>query len=196
MIRRKWLIALCLIILAAACADKAATGPVADTPENRKAAAQRYLKAMPPQDMLRNVIINMTSQLTPDARKRFLKAENDKDLMKKAYDISEKALVKHFTPDELNAMTNFYGSAAGKSARPKFSPYMMEIMPQITREVRKEIIRMQVEDKTEQSKAGAPKAAPPPAASTKPEPAKPQTPQPQPQQPQAEKPKRGQPQNK
>ena len=128
MIHKKWFIVLCVIILAAACVDQSSTsGSVADTPANRKAAAQRYLKAMPPQGMLHNVIINMTDKLPEKDRQRFLQAQNDKGLVQKVYDISERALIKNFTPDELNAMANFYGSPAGKSARPKFSPYMMEI---------------------------------------------------------------------
>lgn len=179
MIPRKWIIALSIIILAAACTDKAATtGSVADTPENRKAAAQRYLKAVPPQEMLRHVLEDMTKRVPENARKRFLEAQTDKDLLKKTHDISEKALIKHFTPDELNAMTAFFGSAAGKSARAKFTPYMTEVMPKINKEVRAVIIKMQVEDK----KAGAAEAAKTQAAPTKPEPAKPvkpQTPQPQ-----------------
>ena len=174
--------ALCLIILTAACSNKSTpTRSVPDTPANRKAAAQRYLEAMPSQQMLHNVILNMTSKLPPKARQRFLKAQNDKDLLKKTYNISEKALVKYFTPDELNAMTNFYGSPAGKSARPKFSPYMMTIMPRITREVRNMIVKMQLPEQKGQPQKGAPPAAKPQAKPVPPEPAKPvkpHTPQP------------------
>ncbi|MBI4644069.1 MAG: DUF2059 domain-containing protein [Deltaproteobacteria bacterium] len=199
MTKGKWLLALFLIILAAACGDKSASpGPVADTPENRKAAAKRYLEAVPPQELLRNITGNMVQRLPEQARKQFREAMDDKELLKNTYRISEEALVKHFTPDELNAMATFFGSPAGKSARIKFSPYMMEIIPQINGEVKKVFAKRQERPKPGSEKEGAPKAAEqskpeqPKAEPSKPEqvkPAQPETPQPEPKKPEAKQPK-------
>ena len=188
-------LALLLIILAAACGDKSSpTAPMADTPENRKAAAKRYLEALPPQEMLKNITGSMIQRLPEAAKKQFQEAMNDKELIEHTYRISENALVKHFTPDEMNAMTNFFGSPAGKSARAKFTPYMSEIMPQINDEVKKVFAKIPEQSKPGSGKEGAPEAAeqakpeqPKAATPPKPEPAKPA--QPATPQPKTETPK-------
>jgi len=215
MIRGKWLLALCILILAAACTEKSTpTGPVADTPENRQAAAKRYLEAVPPQELLQNITGSMLMRMPEATKKKFQEALDDKNLLKKTYDICEKGLIKNFTPDEMNAMTAFFGSPPGKSARNKFNPYMRDIMPEINKEVRTIFTKVQEQAKKEQPPAGAPAPAQPQAAPPKPgqgqpekpkveppkppaaKPAKPEVKQPQTEQPKAEKPKPEQPKNK
>jgi len=199
MLKSKWILALFLIILTAACGDKPAsppaaptsTGPVADTPENRKAAAKKYLEAVPPQELLQNITGNMTQRMPEETRKEFNDALNDKDLLEKTYQISETALIKHFTPDEINAMAAFFGSPAGKSARAKFSGYMREIMPQLNTEMKPIFTKLQEKAKQAQPPAGAhppitPKAEPPKPGQAPP--AKPETPQPKPVKPEAQQP--------
>ena len=187
--RGKWFLALGLIILMAACTGKSSTtGSVPDSPENRLAAAKRYLAAVPPQEMLQSTGALMAQRLPEPTRKIFLKALADKDLLKKTYRICETALVKYFTPDELNAMTAFFGSKAGKSARTKFSPYMHDIMPQINTEMRTVFHKLQEQATKEGKKAGQPQAARPPAAPPKPgdvKPAPPASPKPKVEPPKA-----------
>ncbi len=203
----KGILALFLIIMAAACGDKpasppaapASAGPVADTPENRKAAAKKYLEAVPPQELLQNITGNMIQRMPEETRKEFQDALNDKALLEKTYQISETALIKHFTPDEINAMAAFFGSPAGKSARVKFSAYMREIMPQLNTEMKPIFTKLQEKAKQAQPPAGAP--AMPPSAKPKTEPAKPEpakpakpeTPQPKQEKPEAQQPKAEQP---
>ena len=154
----KWLLALFLIILAAACTGKSTpTGAVADTPENRKAAAKLYLEAVPPEDLLKNITGNMVQKMPEPTKKQFLEALADKELLKHIYSISENALIKHFTPDEMNAMAAFFGSPAGKSARTKFPPYMTDMLPQISDEVKKVFAKVQEQTIKEQPKEGAAK---------------------------------------
>ena len=213
MLKSKWMLALFLIILAAACGDKptsppgasTSAGPVADTPENRKAAAQKYLEAVPPQELLQNITGNMIQRMPEETRKEFQDALNDKALLEKTYQISETALIKHFTPDEINAMAAFFGSPAGKSARAKFSGYMREIMPQVNTEMKPIFTKLQekakqtqppagahppVTPKTEPAKPGpAPPAKPETPATPEPKQEKPEAPQPKAEQPQPDKPK-------
>jgi hypothetical protein len=198
MTKGKWFLALFLIILAAACGDKStSTGPVADTPENRKAAAKRYLEAVPPQELLKNITGGMAQRIPEQYKKQFQEAMDDKELLKNTSRINEEGLVKHFTPDEINAMANFFGSPAGKSARVKYSPYMMEIMPQINEEVKKVFAKIH-EPKPGEEKEGAPKAGEqakpeqPKGEPSKPEqakPAQPETPKPEIKKPEATQPK-------
>ena len=200
MIKGKWILALGIIILAAACGDKStSTGPQADTPENRQAAAQRYLEAMPPQEMLQNIGNNMIRRMPEEARKQFMEALADKAVIEETRRITQEALVKHFTPDELNALAAFFGSPSGKSARSKYGSFVAEIMPQIGVEVKKVFAKLQGPEKE-----GTPQAEQPTAVQPKPEEPKAQQPkaeqpkaeQPQAEQPKVEQPKAEQPKNK
>lgn len=195
-----WFLALFLIILAAACGDKSGpTAPMADTPENRKAAAKHYLEAVPPEDLLKNITGNMIQKMPEPTKKQFLDALADKELLKHVSSISENTLVKHFTPNEMNAMAAFFGSPEGKSARAKFTPYMTEMLPQISEEVKKVFAKVQEQTNKDQPKEGAAKPEPPKAEQPKPteaKPAKPEPPQPKPEKPEVKQPKAEQPKNK
>jgi hypothetical protein len=201
-----------ILMLASACGEKSgptSTAPMADTPENRKIAADSYLKAMPPEEMLQNMTANMIQRMPAETKEQLLKAIKDKDLVANIRRVTETALIKHFTPDEMNAMSNFFGSPAGKSARSKYSAYMGDVMPQVNGEMRKVFAKLQEQSPKPGEKEGAPKAAEPAkpehpkAAAPKPEaakpaqpatpqaiPAKPEVKQPQAEKPQPEKPKK------
>jgi hypothetical protein len=217
MTRGRWLLALLILVLTAACADQKSgqTAPVADTPENRKAAAQRYLEAMTPEEMLRSMTANAAQRMPEPNRKLFMEAMSDQELVKSVHRISQEALVKHFTADELNALAAFYGSPAGKSTRSKFGPYMGDVMPQVSEEVRKVFTKLQEQQKSpdtpkaEEPKPGQPKAEQPKAEPAKPalpkpdqskvapaKPAQPKAEPPKPEQPKSEKPQAEQPKGK
>jgi hypothetical protein len=200
MIRGKWVLALVLMALAVGCTESTSTRtPVKDTPENRKVAAERYLKAVPPRDLLGNLAANMARRIPEPRRQLFMEAISDKELEQAASRIILTALVKHFTAQELNALTAFYSSPEGKSIRPKFGPYMADIMPQIGAEVRKVLLSKEEGTKPEAEKPGTVKGEPGKATPPKAAPAKPAQPQAAPPQPgtaPAEQPQSGQPQGK
>ena len=108
-----------------------------DTPENRLAQADRYIRATPPKEMFQDATEQMSKNLPPVDRQKF------KDLMARHLDISalttamRDGMVKHFTADELKALADFYGSPVGKSAMKKFGVYMAEVMPSIQAELAK-----------------------------------------------------------
>jgi hypothetical protein len=126
-----------VLLMASACADTGQVKSLPDNPENRTAAAERYLKAMPPKDMLQGLASKVSPNLPEKDRKDFLEVMNSADLEKTVSRITMEGLVKNFTVGELNAMTTFYGSPEGQGASKKFGPYMMGIMPQIQQEVKK-----------------------------------------------------------
>jgi hypothetical protein len=154
-----------VLLMASACADTGQVKSLPDNPENRAAAAERYLKAMPPKDMLQGLAARVSPNLPEKDRKAFMEIMQSADLEKAVSRITMEGLVKSFTVGELNAMTAFYGSPEGQSASKKFGPYMMGIMPQIQQEVKK---AMDAKPKEPEAK-GQPETKGKPEAKAKPE---------------------------
>ena len=148
-----------LVVMASACAETGQVKSLPDNPENRTAAAERYLKAMPPTDMLQGLATRVAPNLPEKDRAAFVEVMKSPDLEKAASRITMEGLVKNFTVGELNAMTAFYGAPDGQSASKKFGPYMMGIMPQIQQEVKKAM-----EEKQKLEPKGQPEATAPPGA--------------------------------
>ena len=161
-----------LVLLTSACADTGQVKSLPDNPENRTAAATRFLEAMPPKDMLQGMAARVAPNLPEKDRKTFGEVMASPEIEKMASRICMEALVKSFTVGELNAMTAFYGSPEGKSAAMKFGPYMMGIMPQIQQEIKKAMDEKQKQEGSkDQSEPGAPKAKEPAAPKAKEPPA-------------------------
>jgi hypothetical protein len=174
-----------LLLMASACADTGQVKSLPDNPENRAAAAERYMKAMPPKDMLQSLVTRAAPNLPEKDRAAFVEVMNSADIEKAASRITMEGLVKNFTVGELNAMTTFYGSPDGQSASKKFGAHMMGIMPQIQQEVKKAMDEKQKLEPKAQPEAGAPPAAKP-GAPPAPMPAAPQA-SPTPKEPAAPK---------
>lgn len=110
-------------------------GGLADTPENRRREAERYLQATPPKAVFADLAEKAAMNVPPADRERFkqtLTSALDIDALTKAM---TDAMVKHFTTEELKALADFYGSPVGKSAMSKFGTYMAEVMPTIQAEM-------------------------------------------------------------
>ena len=127
--------ALAALALALACQQQSAPASLDDTPENRTAQIGRYFQAMPPENLLKDIVDKMSSRMPDDQRTIFV------DMMTKHIDMAKletamrEAMGKHFTADELRALADFYGSPLGKSAMGKFGNYMADVMPTIQGEV-------------------------------------------------------------
>jgi len=162
MTKMKSLLLLLILVLAAACTEQKATqtgAPVADNEENRLAAAKEYLKIASAEDMLKEMTASVSGKLPEQVQKKFTEVMTSQAMKDSTYQITLKALVKHYTVNELKAMTAFYSSPEGKSVRQKMMPYMGEVMPQLYQEVSKAM------------KEGEPKAAPESKAAPGPQPA-------------------------
>ncbi len=174
MFRIKTLLLLLILALAAACGEPKAppsAAPVADNEANRTAAAKQYLEVAPPQELLTDMTDKVVKILPENQRKMFLSVMQTKSLQDAAYRISLNALVKHFTVNELKALTAFYSTPEGKSIRPKLGIYMADIMPQISKEVVEALNKAEMEEK-----AKSPQEQKPPEQV---KPAEPKGPQPQ-----------------
>lgn len=185
------LLSLILLLGLAACSEQKASQPaapaVADNEQNRQAAAKQYLEAVPPRDLLSQMSEKVVKMLPEKSQKVFLEVMNSKDIQDATYRISLNGLVKHFTANELTAMTRFYGSPEGKSISKKFPAYMAEAMPEINKEVVAALQKAQKEQEAKepqgQAKPGEPKAQTKPAEPQAPkaQPGKTGAPTPQPQ---------------
>ncbi|MCC7173599.1 MAG: DUF2059 domain-containing protein [Bryobacterales bacterium] len=130
------LICLCSLAAALLGQTKPATA-VADTPANRLAAARRYLKAVPPLEMVQDSVDRLTAQLPEDQRAEFREALARVLQSERIEKITLDAIVKHFTVREINALAAFYGSSEGRSISKKFSAYMADVMPAVQQELSK-----------------------------------------------------------
>ncbi|MBK1882664.1 DUF2059 domain-containing protein [Luteolibacter pohnpeiensis] len=121
---------------AALCIVSTAFG-IEDTPENRIREAERYLKAIPPEEMFLDMTEEMAKNM-PESERELFKAVMTKHLDVPALTKTMKnSMVKHFTAEELKALADFYGSEVGKSAMKKFGVYLADVMPTIQEEVMK-----------------------------------------------------------
>ena len=106
-----------------------------DTKEARIQAAERYLAAIPISQLLEDTFREMSKSLPEAIREGFIAQMRivvRADILEAA---TRASLVRHFTVDELNAMTEFYSSPHGASAMRKFGAYMADVMPAVQEEV-------------------------------------------------------------
>ena len=106
-----------------------------DTPANRAAAAQRYLKAVPPMELVADTVDRVASQVPEDRREEFNQALAKVVKSERIEKLTRDALVKHFTVREINALTAFYGSPEGRSITKKFGAYLADVMPAMQEEL-------------------------------------------------------------
>ena len=119
-------------LLTVAAARSVRAQALADTPENRRAQAQRYLEAVPPKQLFADLTKNMSASVPAAQRDKvlamFTAAVEHLDMAAVSKDM-EDALVKRFTAEELRAMADFYGSPTGKSIMSKMGDYTADLMP-------------------------------------------------------------------
>ena len=87
-----------LLLMASACADTGQVKSLPDNPENRTAAAKRYMEAMPAKDMLQGLASRVAPNLPEKDRKTFLEVMSSADMETAASRITMEGLVKNFTP--------------------------------------------------------------------------------------------------
>jgi len=118
-----------------------------DNAASREAAADRYLKVGAVSKMLDNISTTISKQVPEAQRVQFLaqmKAILRVDVLER---IMRESMVKTFTTDEIEALTNFYESQHGASAMEKFGVYMGQVIPAIQQEVQSAIQQMDAQQK-------------------------------------------------
>lgn len=120
----------------------------------RLKAARAYEDTTPVIDLMDNMVeeFKKNPQIGDDpAMMDIMFGAMDKQAMKED---TIKLMAKHFTVDELNALTAFYSSPEGKSVMNKMPLYMSESMPIIQREVMKGVGAVQAEIARRQQQKG------------------------------------------
>ena len=116
-------------------AQSALAESVPDTQANRRAAALIHLQTVSVRTMVDEMAVQISAQLPEDQRATFV------ELMTGAlrWDVLERAMlasmVRHFTVREISALTEFQGSAEGRSVMKKFAGYMADVMPTLQEEL-------------------------------------------------------------
>lgn len=116
---------------------------LAQSDSARAAAAERYLAVVPMQKMLDDMVTELSAQVPADGRAAFIAEVKALLNAQRLEQIGREALVRVFTAEELNALADFYGSAAGQGVLGKFGAYMGMIMPAIEQEIRGALERKQ-----------------------------------------------------
>ena len=123
-------------------------GGLPDTLENRRIAAERYLTAAPPAELIADGIRELAA-LRPVAEReeatRRMRELIRPDSMSR---IMMETLVRRFTAQELNALAGFYGSEVGRSIAKKFGAYNADIQPQIRAEFARVLRELELQSRS------------------------------------------------
>lgn len=112
-----------------------ANAQLADSIENRRAAAQRYMSTSPLEDIFEETIPKIALQMPPSEQDQFIRLMRLTIRIDQLKPAMRDALVRHFTVRELDALAAFYGSREGKSIMRKMGDYMGTVMPLIQAEL-------------------------------------------------------------
>jgi len=109
-----------------------------DTLEERIAAADRYLAAVTPLEQMVEEMgdaMAATGALPSEKIGELLQEMFARVDMEYLEEGMRRAMVKHFTVVEINAMTDFYTTPEGQAVLNKFGPYMADAMKVIQPEI-------------------------------------------------------------
>ena len=108
---------------------------ISDTHGNRMVAAQRYLDAVPMDELMTNASAEMVKNMPAESREPFITMMTETIRIDVLENAALASMATHFTVQEINALTDFYTSPVGKSDMNKFGLYMADIMPVIQQEI-------------------------------------------------------------
>jgi hypothetical protein len=101
---------------------------IEDTPENRAAQADYYLRVVPAQTLMNDMSEKIAATLPESQRPIFITLMTKNLDMNAVANLMRAAMIKNFSADELKAIADFYGSPIGKSAMTKYGNYMADAM--------------------------------------------------------------------
>jgi hypothetical protein len=118
-----------LLGLLFSCASPQSPTLTVDTPENRRQAAEAYLRIVPPEDLVRDAAEKVAESLPEAQRTSFMTAMTEDLDWNRLNAAMVDSMVNRFSLAEIEALAKFYGSAEGKSVMKKFGLYLADVMP-------------------------------------------------------------------
>ncbi|MCC1496828.1 DUF2059 domain-containing protein [Alcanivorax sp. 1008] len=109
-----------------------------DSYDDKLEAANRYFEAAPVEGLWISMADKLSASMSTHEKRNFEKVMGEVDLTL-LENLTREAMIKHFTLDEINALADFYGSPAGKSAMSKYGDYMADVGPALTAEINRAI---------------------------------------------------------
>ncbi len=100
-----------------------------DTPENRAKVADHYLQVVPVQERMAEIVDKVALYVPASERELFISAMTKHLDLKMVIQATKQALIKTFTADELQAMSDFNGTPNGKSISQKYASYINNVLP-------------------------------------------------------------------
>lgn len=137
-----------------------ALAATADTPENRRIAAEAYFKVEKPAELAGKMTQAVAAQMPEPQRTDFMNFMHDHDPVASMMPQLQDVVVKTFSVSEIEALTRFYGSPEGRAIKAKLPTYMANIMPIIQANV---MAMMQSYIQTKKAQAAQQQAQPPAA---------------------------------
>lgn len=113
----------------------AALPAVADSEQERTAAAQRYIEVVQMAKIVDDTVNELAKGFSGEKRERFVAFMHNAVRAEVLERAALSSMVRIFTAEELNALADFYGSPLGRSAMDKFGIYVADIMPVIQQEM-------------------------------------------------------------
>jgi uncharacterized protein len=106
-----------------------------DSLESRRAAADRYLAAVPVDAMVAESLTRLAAQMPEGQRQQFVDSMTRLARRDSITGIAREGLARHFTVREIDALARFYGSPEGRSIMQKSGAYVADVVPAIQAEI-------------------------------------------------------------
>ena len=137
-----------VVFLAMASPPAHSQGGPPDTLENRRIAAERYLTAASPAEIIADGIRELAALRPVAQREEAARRMHELVQPDRMASIMMEALVKRFTAQELEALAGFYGSDIGRSIIRKFGAYNADIWPQIRAEFARVLRELELQSRS------------------------------------------------
>jgi hypothetical protein len=133
-----------MVVLALA-VSSVAVAQSSDSVAARRAAAQRYVSTIPSESVFDEMVTTLSQQVPSNRREEFVALMRKLVPVDAMQAVTIETMSRHFTVNEIEAMTRFQSSPEGKAIMDKLGGYMGELMPQIQREVLRALDRAREE---------------------------------------------------
>jgi hypothetical protein len=133
-----------MVVLALA-VSSVAVAQSSDSVAARRAAAQRYVSTIPSESVFDEMVTTLSQQVPSNRREEFVALMRKLVPVDAMQAVTIETMSRHFTVNEIEAMTRFQSSPEGKAIMGKLGGYMGELMPQIQREVLRALDRAREE---------------------------------------------------